>query len=234
MKGDLTPQERGERMAREAGYKRKAGGNIHGGGVKHRPDKRARGGGLADGGKINIPRIADDYPKDKPAFEGGSTGESLGRSPAPFKPRTDADVGAGRARGGHVPKRGTTINIDASHKGDPEKEQMAKQAGMQQGAQALMAKLKGAGAGGAPGGPPPGPPPGMPPHPPMMPPPGGMPPGMPPPGAAPPMMPPHPPMAGPPPGAGGPPPPGMMPPHPPMASGGRMRDARGRYLGGSL
>ena len=204
MKGECTAAERGQRALEAAGYKkRKRGGGIHGEGVKHRPDKRARGGGLGE-----LEEKKHDLPNDAQ----GNVNEA-----------------SARARGGHVPKgKGKTIiNIDASHKGDPEKEQMAKQEGMKAGAQMVAQKMQG--AGGAPGG---GAPP-MPPHPPMMPPPGGMPPGaMPgmPPGGAPPMPPPRPPM--PPPGAGGPP--GMIP-HPPMRDGGRMRNpSNGRFLGGGV
>lgn len=123
----------------------------------------------------------------------------------------------GRAEGGRRGDRkgkkhkGTTVNIilgGQGQQGDPQREQMAHQAGMQQGVQvgAKMAAAKLAGAGGPPpGGPPPG----------------GMPPGAggPPPGAMggmPPGGPPRPPIAGMgPPGA---PPPGMMPPR---ARGGR-------------
>lgn len=129
-----------------------------------------------------------------------------------------------RARGGeHKHKGKVTININAAQKGDPQHEQMAHEAGIQQGAkmgaQAVAAKMAG-GAGGPPpmAGGPPRPPMGAP----MMPPPGG-----------PPMMGP----GGPPPGAGGPPP-GGMPPRPPgmMARGGAMhkRDEHGRFIGGAV
>lgn len=87
----------------------------------------------------------------------------------------------GRANGGRRldrkgKKHGTQVNIilGGGQQGDPQREQMAHQAGMQQGAMlgAKMAAAKLAGAGAGPGGPPPG-----------MAPPGA---GMPPPGAGPP------------------------------------------------
>jgi hypothetical protein len=137
-----------------------------------------------------------------------------------------------RARGGATSEgKKVVINIDASPASDPQKDAMIKQQGIQQGAQMVVAKLKGAGAGGPPPGPPPGAPPMMPPGPPPGMPPGGPPPGMgpggPPPGAMPPPRPPM--MGGPPPGAG------MPPPRPPgMSTGGRMRDGKGRFLGGSI
>lgn len=208
MKGEMDAAERGSWMMRNAGYKKKkAGGSIHGSTGHARPDKRARGGYLPDG--------------------------------SPDDAQGNASANSARARGGHVPKgKKTVINIDASHKGDPQAEQMAHQKGMQDGAKMVAAKLQGGGGGGpppgappmgappggmpmAPGGMPPGAgaPPGMAPHPPMMPPGGGGPP-----------MPPHPMM--PPPGAGGGNP-GMMRP-PGMSTGGRMRDGKGRFTGGSI
>jgi hypothetical protein len=220
------PHERGHRQLREAGYEyHKGGGDIHtdaaqdrvmiagavhkhearlhpgepktklrrGGHVKgkeakHRVDRRARGG-----------MVSIDQPDD---HQGTTNAHSA------------------RARGGHVGKKGgkTVINIHAGggEQGNPQREQMAHQAGMQQGAQmgakAVLAKM-GAGAGGPPpGGPPMGGPP-----------PGAMPPGAggPPPGA----MPPRPGM--PPPGAGG-------PPMPMRARGGSLRDGCGRFTGGAV
>lgn len=208
MKGEMDARAHGAAALARAGY-RKKGGSIHGKTSRGRPDKRARGGATGD----------DIIDRDQPDDDQGNTNAS-----------------SKLARGGKV-KGKTIINIDASHKGDPQAEQMARQEGMQQGAHAIAAKL----AGGAPGGPPPG---GGPPPPPM-PPPGGMPPGAMPPGA----MPPHPMM---PPGGAPPMPPGAPPPHPMMpppgagggnpgmmrppgmSTGGRMRDVKGRFLGGGV
>jgi hypothetical protein len=216
------PHERGHRQLREAGYAHHKHGDIHkdaaqdlqmiaGAVHKHeahlhkgqpktklrrggkvpgheahgRPDRRARGG-----------MVSIDQPDDA---EGSMHAHSA------------------RARGGHVGKKGgkTIINIHAGggEQGNPQREQMAHQAGMQQGAQlgakAVLAKIGGGAGGPPPGGPPPG---GMPP--------GGMPgrPMMPPPGAGPGM---------PPPGAGG-------PPMPMRARGGAMRDSCGRFTGGAV
>lgn len=129
------------------------------------------------------------------------------------------------ARGGaHKGKGRTVINI---HQGDPQREQMAHQQGLQRGLQI------GARAAGPPGGLPGG----AGPRPPMGGPPGGGAPMMPPPGAG-----------GPPPGMGGPPPPGagMPPSRPPMAApppgampmrrvGGVIkREPGGRFAGGRV
>lgn len=101
-----------------------------------------------------------------------------------------------RARGGAAGKHKgkVTININAGQKGDPQREQMAMQAGVQKG---LMIGRSMPHPGGPPAGPPMAPPPGA---------------GMAPPGGPPMAGPPHPPMAAPP---GGPPmgpPPGVRPP----------------------
>lgn len=210
--GHQTPRERGRRQLRDGGYtpfhedataderlirrkvkagclKRKAGGAIHGRGAKHRPDRRARGGeceGMAEGGRLE----AFDQPNDAQGNRNPHGGQGQAASAL--------------ARGGELKERKgggkTVINI---HHGDPEREEMAKQKGMQQGVQ-VGAKLAAARGGAGGGGPMAG---GAPPRPPMMPPPGGMPMGMPP-GGAPPMA-----------GMGGPPmaPPAPPPPRPPMA-----------------
>lgn len=179
--------------------KLRGGGHVPGHEAKHRMDRRARGG-----------MIHDDQPDDA---------------------QGNVNVHSARARGGatgHGKKGGgkTVINLHVGDGGGgAQKEQMAHQAGMQQGAQMVAAKLAGGGGGAPPGGPPPG---AMPPRPPMaggMPPPGGAPGGMPPGAGMPPrpMMPP-----------GGAPPPGMMPPR---ARGGSMpmRDCTtGRFTGGAV
>lgn len=193
-----TPAERGRRMLKESGYSaRKDGGSIHedaaqdekldkkisakdvhrheselhpgkpktklrtGGHVpgkdaKMRPDRRARGG-----------HITEDQPDDDMGNDVKDSGRARGGAMK-------------RADGGRVSKKGakTIININAGG-GDPqqaEHEQMAKQAGIQQGAQ-LGAKMAAAKMGGGPPGPPP---PGAmgPPRPPMPGPGGPPPPGM--------------------------------------------------------
>ena len=192
MKGEQNARERGSKMLRESGYASPVNGNIQTDKAASAEDNRAS--------------------KDKMFTRAGRV---KGGEPSV---RPDK-----RARGGATSEgKKIVINIDASPKGDPEKEAMIKQEGMQQGAKMVAAKLAGAGGGpsGAPMPPPGGPPPGLPPG-------AGGP--MPPPGAGgPPGMPMRPPM---PPGMAGPPP-GMRPPG--MSTGGRMRDGRGRYLGGGI
>lgn len=194
--------------------KLKSGGAVHGNKSEGRPDRKARGGSTEERREDESDKLNAGHMKQ------GDSGE-MGEN-------------EGRARGGGAEKKGksggksghTQINIAI---GNPEKEQMAHQQGMQEGAKAIVQKLAGAGAGGPPpgaGGPPPGgPPPGMA-RPPMAgPPPGGPPPGAPPPGA---MMPHargggvHRDMGGPMP-AGGMAPAAAMPPataSPPMAPAG--------------
>lgn len=133
----------------------------------------------------------------------------------PHGPEKRAAGGAMRHKTGgkHAPINITIKTGGGAGAGGQAEKQAAAQKGLQAGM--MIGRRMGAGAGGPP-----------------MPPPGGPPPGGPPMGG-PPGMPPHPPMAGPPPGAGAP-----MPPRPPgmMASGGdvRMRDERGRFLGGAV
>src|SRR4051812_42963963 len=196
MTESCSPQERGARMVRDAGYtsgangdihtaaKRRAGGPIRGKAPAGRPDRRARG---------------------------GATGDDIIDGRQPNDAQGNRNAASALARGGKVKGKKTVINIDASHKGDPAAEQMAHQKGMQDGARAIAAKLQGAGGGPPPGagGPPPGGPMGPPPGGAPMAPPGMAPPG-PPPGAMAPPGPPHPPM--PPPGAGGGNPGMMRPP----------------------
>jgi hypothetical protein len=237
------PHERGERHLRESGYsdhekkkKRARGGHIPGMKAEGRPDRRGR----AAGGESPRPK-----PQNIPMIDESRYDPDRDRTPMPGRPINEpAPLSEARARGGDLPddaqgnvhansalarggkhkgKGKVTININAAQQGDPQHEQMAHEAGIQQGAkmgaQAVAAKMAG-GAGGPPpmAGGPPRPPMGAP----MMPPPGG-----------PPMMGP----GGPPPGAGGPPP-GGMPPKPPgmMARGGEMRrrDEHGRFTGGAV
>ena len=183
-----------EHEGKETHLKLKSGGAVHGKKAAERPDRKARGGSTEERRLDESDTLNAGHMKQG---ESGETGEN-----------------EGRARGGGAEKKGkggggkghTQINIAI---GNPEKEQMAHQQGMQEGAQvgakAVIGKLAGAGAGG--------PPPGA----------GGLPPGGPPPGMA------RPPMAGPPPGAGMPPggpPPGMMP----HARGGQVH----RDMGGPM
>ena len=121
--------------------KLRAGGKVHGSPPSGRPDRQARGGGLErEEEKVH------DLPNDA---------------------QGNKEVDSRLARGGrHDAKKGKTIiNIDASHKGDPEKVAMAIQQGAQRGGQAVAAKLGACADGG-----PPRPPMGCP-HP------AGMPPG---------------------------------------------------------
>lgn len=173
-----TPQARGERMLREGGYvphkhgdihadgKKHRGGRAHGHDEKHRPDRRARGGHVSE---------ADD---DKTA-----------KWPNDAQGNIALPHGSARANGGSVGKHKgkVTININAAQKGDPQREQMAHQAGLQKG----LAMGRNMPRPAAPGGAPPAAP---------------MAPPMAPPGGAPMMAgPPRPPMAaGPMPGAAGP------------------------------
>ena len=170
-----TAEKRAASMLKEAGYasdpsyveadaplKRKRGGRITGKAPERRPDRRARGGGT----KESI--------TDRPAPK-GENGED---SENPFG-ELDAKPDR-RARGGETKgkKPAVKIMINAGPTSDPQREQMAAHAGMQQGMQ-MGAKM----AAQRPPMPPPGGPPGAPPGGPPMPPPGGMPPGgMPPPG----------------------------------------------------
>lgn len=192
------PHERGARHLRESGYSEP---NEEG----HKAKKRARGG--------HVPGKKAEHRPDRRSRGGDLPDDAQG----------NVHADSALARGGKHHKGKVTININAAQQGDPQHEQMAHEAGIQQGAkmgaQAVAAKMAG-GAGGPPpmAGGPPRPPMGAP----MMPPPGG-----------PPMMGP----GGPPPGAGGPPP-GGMPPRPPgmMARGGEMRrrDEHGRFTGGAV
>ena len=146
----------------------KSGGRVPGGEAECRPDKRARGGGMAEIGATK-----------------GIGAEHREETVGAWKP-------AHLARGGPV-KGGkkVIVNVHAAPAGDPQREAQAAHAGRQQGMQlgarmgAQAAAQRMAGAGGAPGGPPrpPMPPPGMAP-PGAGGPPGAMPPRpMPPPGA---------------------------------------------------
>lgn len=202
--GECSARERGGRMLRESGYETPS-------------DKAA-----------DIHRITKAIDQHDQQLHGGKKtrlhlGRKRGGSVPGEEPMERPDR---RARGGSTGKgkgKGkTVINIHAGggEQGNPQREMMAHQAGIQQGAalgaRAAAARMAPPGAGA--------PMAGGPPRPPMaMPPPGGAPgpgaPGMPPPGA----MPPRPMM---PPGGGG-----------PMARGGAMmhrRDERGRFLGGAV
>lgn len=218
--------------------KLRGGGRIKGEHAKARVDRRARGGsitecqpdddmgnnvkdsGRARGGAMKRADGGATQNAPKPVNGGWQTDDG-NIWPTQAAAKAGKDQPQSRARGGHVGKgKGkTVININAGGDkgGDQQHDQQVFQAGAQQGAKMVAQKLAGAG-GGAPPRPPgagPMPPPGMPP--------GGMPPG----GGAPPgAMPPRPPMMPPP---GGPPP--GMPMH---ASGGALRDRKGRFLGGGV
>lgn len=164
-----TPEKRGARMLREAGYSRRKGGAVKGKATAARPDRRARGGEIS---------MTDEQPKDSDTAGGRSN---------------RADGGSVGKKGGK-----TVINIiSGDPQREQMARQEGMQQGAQMGARAAAAKLGGAGAPGGPppgapmggpprppmagpGGPPPGaggpPPPGM-----MLPPgAGGPPPGGPP------------------------------------------------------
>jgi hypothetical protein len=204
----MTPQERGRRMIREAGY-------ASGGAIK---DDDAEDKALVKKGIGQHENQEHGGEHSKLTLKGGGT--IKGGAP-PFSPGRKSraagggvgDDTQGLKSGGKVKgKPGIgKVNIVIAHGGPP-------------------------GGGAPPGGPP------MPPHPPPM---AGPPPGPPPgpPMGGPPMGA-HPPMGGPPPGLGagpmppgpaGGPPPGMMP-RPPqgIASGGRVRDGFGRFVGGAI
>lgn len=208
----MTPQERGKRDLREAGYA--AGGAIKkDGGAVHSDE--------AEDKKL----IKEELGHARIKAKGG--GAVKGMAP-PFSPgRKSRAAGGGLddtqalAKGGKVKgKPGIgKVNIVIAHGGPP-----------------------GSGAAGAGGPPPMPPKPPMPPPGPPMggPPPGGPPPGMPPgAGGPPPGLPPGGPGGPIPPGVRGPMPPPGMPPggppmRPPMAAGGAMRDAMGRFVGGAI
>ena len=172
-----TAEKRAASMLKDSGYavdpsyveadaplKRKRGGRIMGKAPERRPDRRARGGSMKES-------ITD---KPAPKGEDGQDGDN------PFG-KLDAKPDR-RARGGETKgkKPAVKIMINAGPTSDPQREQMAAHAGMQQGMQ-LGAKMAAQHPpmpppGAAPGGPPPGGPAGGPPMPPPGMPPGGMPP----------------------------------------------------------
>lgn len=170
------PHERGARMLRTAGYKR-------GGGIDDDSAEDAKQ--IASGVHQHEAHLHKGEKKTKLKLKVGGAVHGEGEESRPDR----------RARGGSAGKHKSkvTININAAQKGDPAREQMAQQAGVQKGLMIGRAMPH-------PAGPPPGAP---------MPPPGGAP--MMPPGGAPPMMAPRPPMAGPPAGM----PPGPMGARPP-------------------
>lgn len=210
--GECDARARGGRMLRESGYHEDNNASMIKSAMhQHSQQKHAAGKShvgethlkLRRGGKVHGKEAA--HRPDRRA-RGGMIS---------IDQPDDADGNdvkdSGRARGGKVGAKRVQIVVNAGPKGDPQREQMAHQAGIQQG----LAVGKSAGmphpAGPPPGAMPGGPPAGMPPgamagKPPMGPPGGGMPPR---------------PM-GPPPGAGM------------MARGGAMRDQHGRFMGGRV
>lgn len=240
----------------------KRGGHVEGKASAARPDRkrRASGGGSSDPrnpGNIPVmdeskrdpdenkmPRpgrsILDDWkdpgnvgPMTRVRARGGAMVAVDRRYAAegisqPHGPEKRAAGGAMRHKSGGKGKIGA-VNIAIKAGGGQAEKQMAAQKGLQAGMMIGARRAAMGGAGGPPGAPP-------------WPPPGGLPIAGPPPGGPPGMM------AGPGPMrpgggmAGGPPmagpPPGAMPPRPPgmMAGGGdvRMRDERGRFLGGAI
>lgn len=169
--------------------------------------------GEASGGAVAkvAKRIVTKALRQHETAEHGGKHEKL-RLKSGGEVRGEESKGRPDRKGGHGKIGAVNIAI-----GNPEKEKMAEQMGLQKGIQigAQAAAAKAGGAGG---------PPMMAPHPPMGGPPGGMPPGAgPPPGAMPP-------------GAGAPP--GGMPPRPPgvMASGGevKVRGHTRRRAGGAV
>lgn len=207
----MTPQERGKRDLREAGYA--AGGAIKkDGGAVHSDE--------AEDKKL----IKEELGHARIKAKGG--GAVKGMAP-PFSPgRKSRAAGGGiedtqaLAKGGKVKgKPGIgKVNIVIAHGGPPGGPPGA--GGPPPMPPHPPMPPPGPPPGAGPGGPPPGPPPGMGP---------GGPPGLPPGGPGGPI----------PPGVRGPMPPPGMPPggppmRPPMAAGGAMRDAMGRFVGGAV